>query len=349
MTTAQEFVNALRAGNYIQALNFYDYVRDKYSHIKNPEHNINVIFDDDDLNQCLILELLQTNLNAHDLPALNFLVKCIEGIESFKTDIIGKKMGGFIYAASMVCSFKESGGPLPLEQVTNKDEFYAFMDFNSAFSKAIYDQRDNKDIYSNIIYSDEILEPFNQIRVVKRVHHQFFLQLTHPQFIQYINSRLDNSSMAEEHKPLLEPITSSFQKLCLKAHNLNTRGYNKEANILTGFTNHMRLALWQIVLHPTDTKIEEILENSEKLLKLARLSSLKHHRGLLKYVESALNTFSIGINFLISKLRGRPTLKTGTIKDIEATVKTMRLFKKKHSEAVHSLDIFHGNNLENII
>ena len=123
MATAQDFVNALRAGNYIQALKFYDYVRDKYSHIKNPERNIHIIFDDDDLNQCLIYELLQSNLNTHDLPDLNFLVKCIEGIKNFKTGIIGKKMGGFIYAASMVCAFKDAAGPHPLEQVTNAQEF----------------------------------------------------------------------------------------------------------------------------------------------------------------------------------------------------------------------------------
>jgi hypothetical protein len=375
MATAQDFVNALRAGNYIFALQFYDFVRKKYSKIKtsSSQHstprsltagsmdlinnnqcpNIKLsmdptvkprdigtlncqqaIFDDDDLNQCLIYELLKTDIHTHDLPALNFLIKCIEGVESFKTGFTGKKMGGFTYAASMVCAIKEHASYLIFEKVTNSESFDAFMNPNSLFTQTIYHQRINRDRYTDLMYANDVLNPFNTAKVADKARYTFFKGLTHNEFIQYINGELDKSIIPEEHKPLLVHLITPLLNLDLQIIHLATRGHNKEASLLTGFRSHMRIAILDIILNPAPDNVEKISDKSETLLKYAQNSSLKHNRGVQKYLEWVLNLFSFGLNLMISTLRKKPTLKTRTIRGVEAYVRAMKLFKNKYTVAI---------------
>lgn len=85
MKTAQDYIDALRRGDYFEALEFTGYVHEKYKKLLGKDY-----IEPDQLTSLYIFELCQTNLNQTDLDKINFLVNYFYHLYDANSQSAGK-------------------------------------------------------------------------------------------------------------------------------------------------------------------------------------------------------------------------------------------------------------------
>ena len=155
----QEYVDALREGNYFKALELANFINQKYEQIKQP-------IGADELVQLGGYELSRTEINANDISAVNFLYNYIQYHNQLANGELGYRLITFLSLISIVLSIKRDKdfrSTVDLVSITNLIQFQDFFSDNSDFSKLV--ERNMSDSE----WMKKMIEPLNEEKLLEKI------------------------------------------------------------------------------------------------------------------------------------------------------------------------------------
>jgi len=159
MMNTQEYVDALRDGNYFKALEFTHYISQKYAQIKEP-------IGADELVQLGGYELSLTDINENDISAINFLYNYIQYHKQLANGELGYTLITFVSLISIVLSIKRDRDfrtTVDSVSIANLIQFQGFLSDSSDFSKLVERNMGESE------WMDRMLAPLNEDGLLKQI------------------------------------------------------------------------------------------------------------------------------------------------------------------------------------